>query len=131
MEDLTEQQVDQILNRDSFILDLLDSSDVLISLVDSNARFIKVNQKFADVLGYLKEELVGSNYLSFVTEDTLKQTVDVWQKLVDKKIESTGPEGFTNKYSCRNGRNAVITWYANTKSIRGYALSIAIFKGYE
>lgn len=128
---ISSKEIEEILERDHIVADLSNSAHILISIVDSNANFLRVNQMFVDVLGYEREEIVGRNYLTMVHPDDLEKTIKVWDDLVSGSTQNTGHNGFTNRYKCKNGKHAILEWHANNKSIRGLALSIAIFKGYE
>jgi PAS domain S-box-containing protein len=128
---LTKEDVDAILARDENITYLLDHSEVMLSIVDEFGHLVRVNKRFTEVLGYSKEELVGESYFQIIHEDDVKKTLTIWDELVSKSKESTGVEGFTNRYVCKDGRIAVLEWHANTKSIKGLAISFAIFRGYE
>lgn len=128
---LTQQEVDEILERDKNILSLLDGSEILISVVDGYGHFIKVNKKFEEVLGYTKDDLNGFNYFQIIHKDDVKSTIQVWDDLISGKIKSTGTKGFINRYICKDGKIAKLEWHANTKSIKGLAISFAIFRGYE
>jgi PAS domain S-box-containing protein len=125
------KKVNEILERDTLITELMNAAQPLISIVDGQAHFIRVNDRFAEVLGYSKGELLGTNYLGLVHEDDLRKTVNIWDDLVTESVEDTGVDGFVNRYLCKDGRYAILEWHANNKSIKGLALSFAIFKGYE
>jgi PAS domain S-box len=128
---LTPEEVEQILDRDHTIMSLLDGCEVLISIVDMCGHLVRVNKKFVEVLGYSKEDLEGENYFQIIHKDDIKKTIAVWDKLVSEEIQSTGLDGFTNRYICKDGSVAKLEWHANTKSIKGLAISFAIFRGYE
>ena len=125
------KEVNVILERDTLITELVNAAQPLISIVDGQAHFLRVNDRFSEVLGYSKEELIGTNYLGLVHEDDLRSTVVVWDRLVTGAMADTGVDGFVNRYLCKDGRYAILEWHANNKSIKGLALSFAIFKGYE
>ena len=127
---LTQKEVDEILERDQTIVSLLDNCEVLISIVDMYGHFVRVNKKFAEVLGYSKEELIDESYFQLIYKEDVKRTLKIWDNLIDGEKDSTGLDGFTNRYVCKDGRLAVLEWYANRESIRGLAISFAIFRGY-
>ena len=128
---LTTEEVEMILDRDDTIMSLLDGCEVLISIVDMYGHLVRVNKKFTEVLGYSKEDLEGENYFQIIHKDDVKKTLAIWDSLLSEEVESTGLEGFSNRYICKNGRIAKLEWHANTKSIKGLAISFAIFRGYE
>ena len=128
---LTDAEVSKILERDENIISLLDGAEVMLSIVDEFGHLVRMNKKFAEVLGYTKEELIGDNYFQFIHKDDVQRTLKVWDSLITGGVHSTGEEGFTNRYICKDGRVAVLEWHANTQSIKGLAISFAIFRGYE
>ena len=127
---LTQEEVEKILERDQTIVSLLDNCEVLISIVDMYGHFVRINKKFAEVLGYSKEELIDESYFQLIYKEDVKRTLKIWDDLIDGEKTSTGLDGFTNRYVCKDGRLAVLEWHANTESIRGLAISFAIFRGY-
>ena len=128
---LSQEEVDEILERDQTIVSLLDNCEVLVSIVDMYGHFVRVNKKFAEVLGYSKEELIDESYFQLIYKEDVKRTLKVWDALIDGEKTSTGLEGFTNRYICKDGRLAVLEWHANTESIKGLAISFAVFRGYQ
>jgi len=128
---LTAEQVDKILERDETIVSLLDNAEVLLCIVDMYGRFIRLNKKFTEILGYSKEELVGENYFKLIHKDDIKKTIRIWDELISEEIKSTSINGCINRYICKDERIAILEWHANTKSIKGLAISFAIFRGYE
>ena len=128
---LTPEEVEQILDRDHTIMALLDNCEVLISIVDMYGHLVRVNNKFTEVLGYSKEDLEGENYFQIIHKDDIKKTIAIWDRLLSEEVNSTGLSGFANRYICKDGRAAKLEWHANTKSIKGLAISFAIFRGYE
>ena len=128
---LTKEDVEAILARDENIISLLDGAEVMLSIVDMYGHLVRTNNKFSEVLGYTKEELAGENYFQIIHKDDVKKTIAIWDKLLSGEVSSTGLEGFTNRYICKDGRVAILEWHANTKSIKGLAISFAVFRGYE
>jgi len=128
---LTNKEVEMILDRDQTIMALLDDCEALVSIVDMYGHLVRTNKKFTEVLGYSKEDLEGENYFQIIHGDDVKKTIAIWDELLNKEMASTGLEGFANRYICKDGRIAKLEWHANTKSIKGLAISFAIFRGYE
>src|SRR3712207_5526417 len=48
---------------------LIENSLDLISLIDADGRFLRVNNAAVEILGYRPEELVGRNYSELLRED--------------------------------------------------------------
>lgn len=93
---LQEKEIDSFLNVN---LDMLSVSDL-------QANFYKVNDKFEEVLGYSKEELVGQNYLAFIHPDDSASTLLALEELeTNKKVSE-----FVNRYRCKDGTYKYIEW---------------------
>ncbi|MEI8215996.1 MAG: diguanylate cyclase [Eubacteriales bacterium] len=78
----------------------------MLCVADSNGKFIKVNKKFQEVLGYTSEALEGQSLLQFVHEDDIQGTLE---KLEDLKNEKN-VLGFINRYRCKDGTYKYIEW---------------------
>lgn len=93
---LQEQEIDSFLNVN---LDML-------SVLDLQANFYKVNDKFEEVLGYSSEELIDQNYLSFIHPDDVALTLLALKKLkTNKKVTE-----FVSRYLCKDGSYKYIEW---------------------
>lgn len=81
----------------------------MLCVTDSKGNFYKVNRKFVETLGYKEEELEGKNLLSFVHEEDIKTTHDIyWEILGDKTKPGSS---FTNRYRCKDGSYKYIEWH--------------------
>lgn len=58
------------------IIDLLQSFPVGVSLLDDNGTFVEVNHAFASLLGYPRDELLGTSYHDLVHPDEVKASQD-------------------------------------------------------
>lgn len=131
MKALSLEEVDEILERDETIIALLDQSEPMLGIVDEAGNILRVNNKFADVLEYSKEELIGTKYFKYILEEDMAKTVKIWTDLNNKTCANTEISGFSNRYKTKSGKIAKLEWHANTKSIKGLAISFALFRGYE
>lgn len=80
----------------------------MLSVADSDGKFVKVNQKFQEVLGYGKEELEGKSFFAFIHEDDLQSTSDKLKELAS----GITVFGFTNRYRCKDGSYKYIEWHS-------------------
>lgn len=78
----------------------------MLSVSDLQANFYKVNDKFEEVLGYLSEELIGQNYLSFIHPDDVTATLQALDELAENKKVTE----FVNRYRCKDGSYKYIEW---------------------
>jgi len=131
MKNLSTEDINAILERDETIVALLDQAVPMIALVDEAGNILRINNKFAEVLEYSKEELVGTKYFKYILDEDMAKTVRVWTDLNNRTSSDTGTEGFINRYRTKSGKIAKLEWHANTKSIKGLAISFALFRGYE
>jgi PAS domain S-box-containing protein len=51
-----------------------------IVIIDDHFRFIYVNDQFAQMVGYDREEIKGDDFRKFITEDSLAKVVDRYQR---------------------------------------------------
>jgi PAS domain S-box-containing protein len=76
---------------------LIENSNDGIVIVDNNARIIEVNQKYADMLGYSKEELLQLHIWDLDVYQTHKEILDVIMN-----IDESG-HTFETRHRCKNG----------------------------
>ena len=84
----------------------LDVNLDMLCVADLDTNFHRVNKKFEEVLGYSEEELVGKDFLSFIHEDDIKDTLAALKDLANNKKVS----GFINRYRCKDGSYKYIEW---------------------
>lgn len=78
----------------------------LLSIADIDGRFVKVNQSWADILGYSVAELETKKFLSFVHPDDMQATLDALLDLSANK----DVHNFTNRYMAKDGSYRHIEW---------------------
>ncbi len=80
----------------------------MVCVADLDGYFIKVNRRFADVLGYSTEELNGRRFLDLVHPDDVSATLEFLDILAkDKRVD-----GFINRYKTLDGRYVTLEWSA-------------------
>jgi diguanylate cyclase (GGDEF)-like protein/PAS domain S-box-containing protein len=68
--------------------------------------FVKVNQRFSEVLGYSIEELNGKRFLDLVHPDDVEKTIEEMKCLTQVRHM----EGFINRYRTQGGQYVALEW---------------------
>jgi len=82
----------------------------MLCIVDSTGKFVKLNQAWEIMTGYLISELEGRNYIDFVHPEDIEETLAVSKKL----IEEQKLQIFVNRYVTKNNDIRSIEWRAQT-----------------
>lgn len=83
-------------------------SHEMMCISDIEGRFLKVNRRFAETLGYDPAELEGVYYMSLVARADKERTEEALSRLTaDKEILS-----FTNRYLCKDGSYRYLDWHS-------------------
>ena len=100
--DITEKKEAEILLRDSEALfrSLYENSALGIVFADKDAKFIKVNTKFCELLGYSELELVGKKFNKFTHPEDAEMQMNMALETVEKKEQSFHLE---KRYIHKNG----------------------------
>lgn len=85
-------------------------------------RYLRVNQKVCDVLGFSEKEILESSFLDRVHPDDHSKTMLEMQKL----ISGRATEGFTNRHLDANGGYRVFRWTAVADENRELCYAMAI-----
>ncbi|WP_425390289.1 PAS domain-containing sensor histidine kinase [Ekhidna sp.] len=78
---------------------LLDNAPILMALVDTEGKFILVNQNYADRFGYKRRDLIGRSRREVLTEDIFEKHEPMFQESINTQTqvsfleESTMPDG--------------------------------------
>lgn len=80
----------------------------MLCVADMAGRFLKVNRKFEEVLGYSVTEMEGKEYLSFIHEEDIPSTLEAVKELSEQKTVI----GFTNRYRRKDGSFRYIEWHS-------------------
>ena len=80
----------------------------MMCISDTDGRFLKVNQRFAETLGYDPSDLEGIYYMSLVASEDKERTEEAMSKMIrEKEIPS-----FTNRYLCKDGTYRYMDWHS-------------------
>ncbi len=75
LENIVEETASNFFNRDIFLThSLFDSIKIAISITDEEGIFVYVNQRYTEIFGYLKEEIVGKHF-AFLLEGEERESV--------------------------------------------------------
>jgi PAS domain S-box-containing protein len=101
--------------------EFFNESTAMLSIADMKGNFTRLNDKWEDVLGYTKEEMMDVNYMDLVHEDDIERTQAEIGKLL------TSEEGSTHsKFSCRvkkkDGTFALLHWDTKKKKDLLYSI---------
>jgi diguanylate cyclase (GGDEF)-like protein/PAS domain S-box-containing protein len=80
----------------------------LMCILDDNANFLKLNQAWADVLGYSLEELKKHKYLDYVHPEDLPDTLTAGAGLVNQREEVN----FINRCRKSDGTYCYLEWHS-------------------
>ncbi|MDR6845999.1 PAS domain-containing protein [Flavobacterium granuli] len=93
----------------------------LVCIADTNAYYKVINDGFAKVLGYSREELLSRPFLEFVHPDDLEKTLDEVKNLT----KNNATVDFENRYIKKNGELVFLQWKANLHSANNLIYAIA------
>jgi PAS domain S-box-containing protein len=82
-----------------------------IAHADKNGKFIRVNQKFCDILGYTRYELLQRTFLQITYPDDLNSDLKLVRNLLSGKIPNFSME---KRYTCKDG---FVIWVEMTVSL--------------
>ncbi|WP_292484601.1 PAS domain S-box protein [Methanohalobium sp.] len=87
----------------------LDVSGTIILVLDCNQNITLINNKGCEILGYNKNEIVGSNIFDFIPERYKNDIKYVSGKLLEGDIQTT--QRFENPVLTGTGEERVISWH--------------------
>lgn len=93
---------------------------VVADLVEG--RFVQVNQKICDVLGYTEQEMIESSFLDRVHPADHLETMHVMERLV----AGDQTAGFRNRHLASDGTYRVFEWTATVDPDRELSYAIAV-----
>lgn len=77
---------------------------------DNKGRFIYVNDKFADLLGYKSSELAGVQYVDLLYNEDVNSTLSVFNhNVIHDHIEVQS--NFKNRYIHKSGKIVYLRWF--------------------
>ena len=89
-----------------------ENAAVGISHMDSNGRWLSVNQKLCDILGYSREELLQANFLFITHPDEREAEAERYNQLMNGEIESYATE---KRFVRRDGQ---VAWLHVTRALQ-------------
>ena len=82
----------------------------LFCVADLNGFFVDVNDKWTEVLGWTKNELLSKKFIEFVHPEDLISTEREYQNIVKSGNEVIG---FVNRYKSKLGDYIKIQWFVS------------------
>lgn len=86
----------------------LDLNPDILAVADTKGRFLKVNRRLEEILGYASSDLEGQDFIRLIHPDDREATVEL---LRDLEIPQT-IRGFSNRYRTGDGRYRHLEWVA-------------------
>ncbi|MBN2893393.1 MAG: PAS domain S-box protein, partial [Bacteroidales bacterium] len=104
----------ELIENEQLYRETFEHAAIGIAHVEPSGRFLKVNQKFCDIVGYSQKELKNLNFADITHQDDLDIDKKQIEKVIANKINSFT---ITKRYIHKNGENIWISLYSNV--IRG------------
>jgi PAS domain S-box-containing protein len=73
---------------------------------DAGGNLSKVNRSFLNTLGYTEQEVIGKNIISFVSPETIEQTIRIMKRVEIGEVTLN----FENTMLCKNGIVKNVVW---------------------
>ena len=102
----------------SHFQDLLNLTNDLICIIDTNDKFKFVNPAFSNLLGYLPADLIGKSFKNLIHPRDLEKTLNVISQIEKEKANVE----ITNRYKTKSGEYISICWkgdFLPTKELFG------------
>lgn len=101
----------------------------LLSVMDTDGYYIRVNQAYERILGYKAEEIEGKSFKLFVHEEDIPKTNHIIEQLKDQKVISS----FVNRILHKDGTYRYLEWRSqmNGKYIYSSARDITVHRNLE
>jgi PAS domain S-box-containing protein len=77
------QYKEDLLESKQLLEGIFNAANVGLCQVDSNARFVRVNEEYCRIYGYPPEELIGEKITKILPEGTHQQALTTYQKLME------------------------------------------------
>lgn len=120
--DITQRKVaeERLRESETVLTKFFDQPSNLHIIAGLDNRIIRINKGFENILGFPKEELLGSNFLALIHPDDVAQTTDVIQSLARGESASR----FENRFRDIYGKYHLISWsaLASIKDQKLYAI---------
>jgi len=96
----------------------------LLLITNKEARFIKFNPAWTEILGYSEKELKERSFFDFLHPEDIKSTQEA-MRMLDRDKNVTG---FINRYYCKDGTYRYLEWRAHPIGKQIYASARDITK---
>ncbi len=83
----TKKLKEEIYANPDDILEIIEKTNIGVCITNKNADFVAVNQAYANIYGYEKEELIGNSFLIVVPNATKEQLMFLHDKFLNEKRE--------------------------------------------
>ncbi|MFC6997483.1 PAS domain S-box protein [Rufibacter roseus] len=80
----------------------------MICIIGADGKFVQVSEASKKILGYDKEELIGTSYLELVFSEDLEKTIAVAQNI----LNGAPTNDFENRYVHKSGKIVTMLWSA-------------------
>jgi len=74
------------------------------------SEFTRVSMSVKKLLGYDPSDMIGGKFYDFLHEDDIQDTFDI---VTNQLMEGREAVGFSNRYRCKDGTYANVTWYSS------------------
>ena len=120
-----ENKTNKAFNYEAFFSLHLD----LMCIANLDGTFLKLNEAWGPALGYKKEDLLNTNFMSYIHPDDIQSTIDVMTTLSGK----SSVLNFVNRYRHKNGSYRFIEWRSHLLGDKIYAAArdITLYKEQE
>lgn len=116
-----------LLKTEEEFKNLFEFSNIGLAIRDTNGKFIKINKKLIDMLGYEEKELINKSCIDISSDERLDDEIRLFKELQNKKITNFNIE---KQYRRKDGTKfeAVLTMasFLNTKKEITHILSSVI-----
>jgi PAS domain S-box-containing protein len=108
MRDITRRKkAEDALNRSQKeFQNYFESGAVGMSVTNVDRKWIQVNQKLCNILGYSREELIGKDWCELTHPEDLKANMEMFQMVIDGKINNYELD---KRLICKNGKIVFVT----------------------
>lgn len=90
------------------IENILVQSPDMICTISKEGKFVKVSSASFNIQGYFPDELIGEYFIDFVAEEWSKETINMFQDL----LNGNSTRNFENNYYHKNGSIVPLVWSA-------------------
>lgn len=96
------------------------SSSMEITCIGNHEKYIKINKRFTEVLGYTQEDLEDLSFEEFIHPNDLENTVEEIESLANGEVVIR----ITNRHKCKNGSYKTLAWTFKSDSNTGLTYAV-------